>query len=136
MLAMALLSVFIIEISLFYFTGASMTSTSLYNVLTAPSTLLTSDFWTLGIIIIISLSAFAAFTPGFIFQSNQWAMFALGVGQLIAYVSVIVQLWGVLDGALVGHLTSGGSTLIVSIIIAPLIIVYTTAMIEWTRFNQ
>jgi hypothetical protein len=142
MLTYALLSVFIIELCLVYFSGTTQGQTSLYQALINPPDFLTSPFYIYGILIIISLSAAAVITPGYFVQYNQWAMFGLGVAQLISYVSVIVQLWTFMNGNLVNMggsgvgITAQASAFICSIIVAPLIIVYVTAMIEWTRFNQ
>jgi hypothetical protein len=91
---------------------------------------------------IIAITIGAALIPSFIVQSNQWAYFAVGCAQFITYVSALADFSWFLYSAMGGLTTSIDTTvspiiaLITILISAPLIIVYITAMVEWSRFNQ
>jgi hypothetical protein len=134
MMSYAILSVFLIELAL-TFAGAGVTRTALYSTLINPPDLLTGAFY-LAIIAIVGLTAvLAVITPGFIYQVNQWALFAGAVAVMITFVVVIADLWIFINGEIT-TLTPEFAALVASLITAPLIILYIFAGLEWTRFNQ
>jgi hypothetical protein len=135
MMGYALLTTFIIELALTFFSGASWGHTALYDVITNPSGITSSAFYVI-LIVLLTLSAAAAITPGFIYQTNQYALFAGAVVSLITYVTVFAHFSVFVAGQLYSMVGPEATMLITSLICAPLIILYLTAMIEWTRFNQ
>lgn len=132
---MALVSVFIVELALFYFSGTDVATTSLFEVLVNPSIIM-SNGWYLAMVAIISVSIAATLIPSFIIQANQWAYFAVGCIIFITYVQAFVRFAQFINGALAVSMAPEFTTIITALITAPLIILYITAMVEWTRFNQ
>lgn len=158
MLLYALMSVFIIEVCLWFFAGMGYNDTNpvasggnhsaLFSALVStsnstttsptsgPPSLFDGGFWTI-MLAIISVSVLAGIIATFYQSSNQWVLFAVGCSLLITYVGVIVQLWTFLNNALLGIASATEfAGLISSLITAPLIILYITSLVEWSRFNQ
>jgi hypothetical protein len=134
MMSYAILSVFIVELAL-TFVGAGVTRTALYDALINPPSLIVGAFY-IGLILIVGAVALTAvITPGFIYQVNQWALFAGAVAVLITFVAVIIDLWVFIQSEIIDF-TPEFAGLIASLVTAPLIILYIFAGLEWTRFNQ
>jgi hypothetical protein len=130
----AILSVFIIEAALL-FAGYTGAPSKLYTAIFNPSGFLTGGFY-LGLFLIVSLTAtLAVVTPGFIYQVNQWALFAGVSAMLITFVAVVIDLSGFIYTELSGY-APDFALWIAAIITAPVIILYIMATLEWTRFNQ
>jgi len=130
----AILLVFIVELSLWLFGGTSYSNSSLFNLLTDPSTLMTSSWYA---IITIALAAFAgsAFIIGNLYSINIYALYA-GIGTaFIGFALSIVHLWSFINGQLVA--VDPKLALVVSALItAPLLIYYIISITEWVRSNQ
>lgn len=146
MMSYSLISIFIIELALFYFSGTNVATTGLFAALTNPASILTNG-WYLAMLGIISVTIAASVIPSFIIQANQWAYFAVGCVVFITYVQAYARFAGFIAGSLSGLGAEGVSTvglmnlspftvLATVLITSPLIILYVTAMVEWTRFNQ
>jgi len=137
MLGMALLSVFIIEIGLTFFAGDTITNSALYLLLIEPTAITSSAFY-LVMLGVVAGTVIAVVTPGFIYQINQWALFAGASATGLTFVITLGHLWGYIYSQITPFTVIGEpfAVLISTIITAPLIIFYITAMIEWSRFNQ
>lgn len=134
MMSFALLVAFIVEFAL-VFTGQETTTTSLFNALINPPGLISGIlFWALTVGIVF-LALASAITPGFLYQTNQYALFAGAVGVLIYFVATFANLWIFLKGELI-DLSPQFAGYIATLICSPLIITYILAGLEWTRFNQ
>lgn len=135
MMAYALMTCFVVEAGMKYFSGDTWTQTYLFGLLSDPSGIISSVVYTI-LIVLLAASAAAAITPGFIYQTNQYALFAGAVISLITYVAVYGHFFSFILGQLSGFAGPTAATLTAFLICAPLIVVFLTAMIEWTRFNQ
>jgi len=134
MMAYALLTIFIIEVAL-QFSGKATFVTELYTALTIPSGFVQGVLW-IGIIVILTLGALAVITPGFIYQVNQWALFAGASLIFIFFVAVPIELFTFIVAELQDFVSLAFASLIASLICAPIIVLYIMAVFEWTRFNQ
>ena len=134
-LTAALIMVFLIEISLVFFGGASYNQSSLYSFLINPTGFGSAVFYLLMLAILVT-STFAQIVPGSFYQVNQWALFAVAGVAMISFVGNIAHLWAFINGQLVGIFSNsqmGG--FVASIITAPMLIFYVVAVVEWTRQN-
>lgn len=139
----ALLSMVLIEAALYFFGGQTTENTPIFGALLNPTGITATVFY--GVIIILLAASIAAtITPGFIYQTNQFALFAAASFSFITYVIVAAHLWSFLVGELVSIFSCDPNAiinctpaiLIAFLICSPIIIVYLMAMAEWTRFNQ
>jgi len=142
-LTAALLIVFLIEVSLYFFVGlgnadvaGSFTEkTSLFAFLSSPEAYANNAFY-IGLIAVLSLAALATIIPGSFYQVNQWALFAAAAAFMISFIGSIAHLWAFINGQLVGMFSNtemGG--LIAALITAPLLIFYLISVLEWSRQN-
>ncbi|MFW6130029.1 MAG: hypothetical protein ACOC56_02520 [Atribacterota bacterium] len=131
----ALLLVFVIEVSLVFFSGTDYAKTSLYSFLINPELFSSSAFYVIMFGILIAAYG-SVVVPSAFYQINQWALFGIAGIAIITFGINIAHLHTFINGQLIGifsHVQVGG--LIATLIIAPLAIFYLVAVIEWTRQN-
>ena len=131
----ALMTVFLIEVSLVFFGGVTYGNSILYSFLMGPTAITSALFYTTMIAILLA-SAAATIVPGSFYQVNQWALFAAASVIFITFAVNISHLWAFINGQLIGIFSSsimGG--FIASLITAPLFVFYMVSVVEWTRQN-
>ena len=129
----AVLMVFIVEMALWLFAGTEYSQSSLFAIISNPSTLLSSPFY---ILITVTLAAFAvsAIIPGNIYQVNVYALYAGIATVLVSFSISIVHLSQFIYGELSG-LTTEFALPITILIVAPFLVTYIFATVEWVRSN-
>lgn len=134
MLIYTMVLLFFIELGLF-FTGEETTGTLIFNALMAPK----SAFWTVLIttvfVVVVTVGSLAIITPTFLYQVNQWALFAGFSLVAVYWVAVFVDVWQFINSQLL-DVGTGFAGIIASVVCAPLILVYLISLLEWSRFNQ
>lgn len=131
----ALLIVFLIEVSLYFFGGGGYNSSVLFSFLMSPEGATATIFYGLFYTILFA-SAAATIVPGGFYQVNQWALFAVAALAMLTFVTSITHLWAFVNGQLIGLFSNSAmGGLIASLITAPLLIFYLVAVSEWTRQN-
>lgn len=130
----AVMMVFIIELGLYLF-GASYSTTSLFNVIDNPSSLLSDPLYLL-IVATLGLFALSAIIPLNTFQINIYALYAGVMVIFVAFGLSIVHLWQFLNGALDPLVTVELARVIKMLIIGPTLMFYLIAALEWVRANQ
>ena len=140
----ALLTVFAIELGLFMYAGATYGATSLLNILSDPSDILSNPFY-LAIIAVIGVFAAAIVVSGTFFNINIYALYAGMILIFITFIHSIASLWSFLYGQLSGYgigpilQESAISSLagqVATFAVAPILIGYIIASVEWIRSNQ
>ena len=131
--AYAVIMVFTIEFALWLFAGTSYAFTSLFGILSDPTTLISNPLY---IAIIITLGAFAAsaIIPLNTFQINIYALYAGLAVAFIGFSLSIVHLWQFIYGELSG-ITTQLALPITTLIIAPILTYYIISTVEWVRGN-
>ncbi len=131
--AYALTTIFFIEMALWLFGGAEYSSTSLFNLVTNPSSILTNPLY---IIILAGVAVFAAtqIIPGNLYQINVYGIYAGFAAAVLTFATVIAHLSTFIYGELSG-VSEAFALPITAIITAPLLIFYIVAVFEWIRSN-
>ncbi len=144
-LTAALLLAFVLETALVIFGGFSADTdrSSLFTMLMNPSALTNTIFYGL-IVALFAIAATAMIVPGSFVQVNQWALYAVMAGSVLAFAMQIAHFWSFLAGQLSAILdptvtctvaTHCNGWLIATMITAPLLIFYLIAIAEWARNN-
>lgn len=131
----AVLTVFLIELGLWLFGGTTYGNSTLFGILTDPSTLISNPLY--ATVIVLTLAAFAgsAIIPGNLWSINIYALYAGVMVIFVTFAISIVHLWTFVSGSLSG-LAYPFNTLIASLIVSPILIMYLIAGLEWVRSNQ
>lgn len=133
----AVLMVFSIEFALWLFAGASYSTTSLFGILSDPSTLLSNPLYLIVILGALSTFALAIAVPivaGTSVQFNLFALFAGVSAVFITFTMSIVHLWQFLYGELSG-ITTQLALPITILIVSPILTYYIISTVEWVRSN-
>ena len=128
----AVLSVIVIEISLFLFAGTTYTNSSLFTLFQDPSALTQSAFY---LLIAAALTIWAASTiiPGNLWQINIYALYAGIAIILLGFIATLSHFWIFINGELSGVVSD--PWIFASIMTFPLIVYYLLAVSEWVRSN-
>lgn len=128
----ALISVIIIEFALYLFAGATYSNTTLLSLILNPSA--SSTFWTTALTVLTAIAAVAVVATAF-FQINTFGVYAGVAGATFTFGYTIFNLWRYITGTLSG-LGFTSSTQLAAFVIAPLLIFYIVATLEWARSNS
>lgn len=129
-----LLMVFLVELAMYLFAGTGYTKTPLFNLLTEQLGFFNNPIY-LNVVSGIGLFAIAAIFVGTFFQFNINAIYASLAALTVTYIFALVQFWALINSQL--HVNSPElSLLIPTFIVAPLLIYYVVATMEWIRGNQ
>ena len=133
----ALLTIFIIELALWLFAGTDYSQSALFSLLSDPASASSSSFY---LKIKLALQAFgaAAIIAGFIFSKNTAGIYAGVAGAFLTYAFVIADLYKFIFGQLTERLGTADpfALTITSLIVAPLLLYFLMATLEWVRSNQ
>ncbi|GAG57368.1 unnamed protein product [marine sediment metagenome] len=130
----AVLMVFLIEMALWLFAGTEYSQSTLFAIISDPSTLLSNPLYILITVTLVAFGA-AAIIPGNLFQVNIYALYAGLSAIFISFSVSIVHLWQFIYGELSG-ITIEFALPITILIIAPFLVTYILATVEWVRSNQ
>lgn len=128
----ALLSVVMIEVLLQLLGGSTIATTDLYNFLINP--IVNAEVWKLALAALtVGVAAIVATS---FFQINTYAIYA-GVSIVaITFGAVLFDLFSFIQGQLSGMMGATVATQVTMVIVAPMIIFYMMAALEWTRSNS
>jgi len=130
----ALLSIFFIEFALWMFGGKDYSNTSLFNLIFNFESITSSDLYS---VLYLALIAFAGATivASSFYQFNSFGVYAGISVVLLGFLAVLGNFAGFIHGQLVSHLFDF-ATPITMLIVAPLVIFYGMAVVEWVRSNN
>lgn len=130
----ALCLVFATELALFLFGGSTFSNSTLLGFLLYPSTWQQSAFW---IALLVGLTALGVSTiiPGSFVQVNIYALYAGLALVALSFGISLFHLSSFMYGALKAFTGVTPALVITSFVIAPLIVFYITAVMEWVRAN-
>lgn len=131
----AVLTVFLIEMALYLFGGTTYSQSSLFSLLLNPENLTANPFYTGVILIIIAGFAASAIVPGNLLSFSVYAPYAVAVTAVVTFALSIVHFYTFTYGQLSGIMTTSLAHPITVIIVAPLLVFYTFASLEWIRGN-
>ena len=129
----AVLTVFLIELALWLFGGTSYSTTSIFDVLLDPSTLISNPFY-IAVIAALALLGVSAIIPGTFIQINIYALYASLAGIFLSFSISIAHLWIFINGQLT-DMSSQFALVIPTIIVAPFLLFYLISTVEWVRGN-
>ncbi len=127
----AVLMVFTIELALYIFTGTEYATTTLFDMLLDPSTLIANPLYILFGVSLVVFGA-SAIIPGTFYQNQISFMYLSIAVAFLSFSMSIVHLWTFINGELSGL---GLGNLISLLIISPILIYYIIATTEWVRSN-
>lgn len=130
----AILTAFAIELGLYLFGGTSASTSSLFSLLMDPSGIAADNLYT---IIVVALAAIGASTIiiGTFYNINIYGIYASVASVFLSFVLVIAHLWVFINGELTS-LQVGSSSIIATIVTAPLLISYFIVTLNYVRSND
>lgn len=132
----AIITAFLIELSLWLFAGTDYANSALFGLLTDPSNLTTTAIY---ILLYGTLAVFgaSAVIPGNFIQINIYALYAGIAVILITFTLPIVHLFQFVFGELQGifPLDTVLAQAITILIVSPFIIMFMMGLTEWVRSN-
>lgn len=133
--AYALLTLFAIELSLWFFGGTTFEKGTLFDLIFNPHTLLNNSLYITVIVGTLGFFALAVVVAGNFFNINIYALYAGISVILITFVWSIAHLFVWLHGELVDFMPGNFSLVVSSIVTAPFLVFYLIAVTEWVRSN-
>jgi len=134
----ALIMILMIEVGLYLFAGTdyiSSTGTALLDLALNPGTTLSSSFYELFLIdAALGIVAGAVIVVGIVTQSYSFVVYGIMAIALGKFVQILGKLAGFVSASL-SETYPGIVLLIDFIVIAPLIIYFIMACVEWARGN-
>ena len=128
----ALLTVFSIELALWWFGGTTTASTSLFSLLSNPSS--TSTLFVVFIAAIGTLAAGTIVASAF-YQINIFGVYAGVAGISIYFALSIMTFFNFIHGQLSSLGSETFAVPIAAIIVAPILLMYIVSTMEWVRSN-
>lgn len=130
----AILTAFAIELALYLFGGTSGSTSSLFGLLLDPSGIATDPLY---LIIVGALAAigFSTIIIGTFYNINIFGIYAAVAAVLLSFALTLAHLWTFLNGEL-PILQVGDSSIIATIIVAPLLIAYLIITLNYVRSND
>lgn len=132
----AVLMAFAMELSLYFFGGVNYSQTSLFSVLLNPSNLSSSSLWATIKLAVAALAA-AQIIVGNFYQINIYALYALVIGVVLSFALAIVNFSSWMLAEVSGIVNSPEiANFVTAIFMAPLLLYFIIACLEWVRANQ
>jgi len=130
----AVLTAFAIELAVYLFGGSDIANSSLFSLLLNPSSISTASLY---LIIKAAMVAIGASTIiiGTFYNINIYGIYASVAAVLLTFALSIADFWRFLNGQLVS-LQVANSSIIATIVTAPLILSYLIITLNYVRSND
>ena len=128
----ALMLVFMYELSIWLFAGATYSNTTFFSFIFNPTT--TDPFYIVLYAIILGVGTVGIIASAF-FQINIYGVWGIFVGVVLTFFASIVHLSSFIYSEIASVISPSFANTVTGLIIAPLSIGYLIACAEWLRSN-